>query len=131
METALLEPVYSWTAPCHSCDALGMGRQREEADSRDQKSCCLRLQILHHQSDDRAGNAPEHSLVMMQGERLKRCVRESIIPTANGKLDNSFQMGGCRAQRRTGGDTEIQSLAFPVTSFECICDPGNPVMVFH
>lgn len=100
-------------------------------DSRDQKSRCLWLQILHHQSDDRAENAPEHILVMMQGEPLKRCLRESITPTANGKLDNFFQMGGCCAQRRTGGHIEVQSPAFPVTSFEWICDPGNPVMVFH
>ena len=76
--------------------------QREDAAHMGQESGCLWLQITHHHSGDRAGEAHEHSLVMMQGERLKRCLRGSVIATANRKLDDSFQMSSCCAQLRTG-----------------------------
>lgn len=51
-----------------------------------------------HQSGDEAGDTHEHSLIMMQGERLKKGLRATIIPNANGKLDNSFHTGSCCAR---------------------------------
>lgn len=63
---ALLEHMESWTRHRRSWDAPSMGGQREGAGPESQESRCLWPQILHHRSGNKAGNAPEHSPVMMQ-----------------------------------------------------------------
>lgn len=97
----------------------------------DRESVCFWLQLICYPSGDKAGDAHEHGLSVMQGEWRKRLFRGSVIPTANGKLADCFQMNSCCAQLRTREDIKVQSLAFPITSCKHIYNSGKPLMVFR
>lgn len=99
---ALLEPIHGWTTPLRHSGMSWVYGTEGHAAGRGRESAGLWLWIIHPHSGDKAGEAHEHSLVMMRGERLKRYLRGSVIATVSGKLDNSFQMRSCCAQLRMG-----------------------------
>lgn len=99
---ALLEPVHGWMTPLHHSRMPWVCGTEGHAPGRGQESAGLWLWITYPHSGDKAGEAHEHSLVMMRGERLKRYLRGSVIATVSGKLADSFQMCSCCAQLRMG-----------------------------
>lgn len=67
-----------------------------------QESSCLWLQIIRHHGGDKAGDTHEYRLVRTWGDQPKRHLRGSVIATADGKCDASFQMSSRCAQWRMG-----------------------------